>query len=215
MTIPNEGVFGKVLLQATPDRLTLRSSLKTRVKNWMTLGVGLVPVSVWILSLFSYHRWVWPSFFLGLVALGLCMSGLALLHRRDECVWDRAIDTLIYRGVPILPLSLIVAVETEKCRDDYQTILVHRNGVRLPVPSSLAAFSKAEDAERFRLSLETFLGLVPLPASVWPPPAVRTDRKIGPNQVKQCGSAKPSANLRRDVSCKATNWRWGRRSSSG
>ena len=106
-------IIGGVLLQVTPDRLTLRRAPKTWLKTLLTYGLGLLLLGAGLLFNASHHRWAWFTFFLCSVLLILLQFLIALLQRRDEYVWDRATNQFTYNGSPLRPLSEIAGVETE------------------------------------------------------------------------------------------------------
>lgn len=165
-------VFGTALLRAEPDRLTLRPNPKARGSTLLMLGFGLVSFGGGLPVAFAHHRWVWFAVDVLVVVFDLFLLTFTLLRWRDTCVWDRTADLFTRSGVPVRPLSQIAGVHTERRQSVYHTILSYSDGSQASASPALTVFAKAEDADRFRLALQDFLGLAPPPAPVWPPPPV-------------------------------------------
>lgn len=168
-------VIGAAQLETTPGRLTLRPVVRSRVSSLITFGIGLLVFGAGLPVSFARHAWFWFGLSLLIVAFDLFMVVFTLLRWNDVCVWDRAADRFLCSGVPRRALSEIAGVEVVKRAGVYHADLLLIDGTRLPVSKTLGAFGKAEDAERFRAALLSFLhpDAVPVPlggAGVWPPP---------------------------------------------
>lgn len=165
-------VVGAAQLETTPDRLTLRPVVRSRVGNLVTFGFGLLIFGAGLPVSFARHAWFWFGLSLLIVAFDLFMVVFTLSRWNDICVWDRAADQFLCNGVPTCSLSEIAGVEVVRRGGVHHADLLLRDGTRAPVSKTLGAFGKAEDAERFRAALLSFLipeAAAPVPA-VWPPP---------------------------------------------
>jgi len=168
-------VVGAAQLETTPGRLTLRPVVRSRVGNLITFGIGLLVFGAGLPVSFARHAWVWFGLSLLIVAFDLFMVVFTLSRWNDVCVWDRAADQFLCNDVPTRALSEIAGVEVVKRAGVHHADLLMIDGTRLPVSKTLGAFGKAEDAERFRAALLSFLhpDAAPVPpgvAGVWPPP---------------------------------------------
>lgn len=165
-------VFGTTLLHAAPDRLTMRPNPRTRGSTLLMAALGLVSFGGGLPVALVHRQWVWFTVDVLVVAFDLFLLTFTALRWRDVCVWDRAADVFTRNAVPVRPLSQIVGVRTEKRQSVHHTILAYADGSQTSLSPALTVFAKAEDADRFRLALQEFLGLTPPPAPVWPPPPV-------------------------------------------
>ncbi len=172
-------IVGAAQVEATPERLTLRPVVRSRVGNLITFGFGLLVFGAGLPVSFARHAWFWFGLSLLIVAFDLFMIVFTLSRWRDVCVWDRAQGRFLCNGVPVRPLSEIADVEVVKRGGVHHADLLFTDGTRAPVSKTLGAFGKADDAERFRAALLSFLrpeAALPAPViGVWPPPpTVRT-----------------------------------------
>ena len=161
--------FGGAVLRVTPDRLTLRAEWGAWVKTLSASKLGgMIFMVVSLLLSILCHNWLAAVSLSFWALFSLFGVASALLGRSGAYVWDRAADVFTYNGVSVRSLSQIVGVETEHRWDSFQTLLVYADGVRFPVSAALSEITNAEEAERLRLALQSFLGLTR--PTVWPPP---------------------------------------------
>lgn len=176
-------VVGAAQLEMTPGRLTLRPVVRSRVGNLITFGIGLLVFGAGLPVSFARHAWVWFGLSLLIVAFDLFMVVFTLIRWRDVCVWDRAADQFLCNGVPTRALSEIAGVEVVKRAGVHHADLLLTGGTRAPVSKTLGVFGKAEDAERFRVALLSFLHpdaapALPGVAGVWPPPPTPSQKTL-------------------------------------